>query len=91
MTPLDPDGLIDGKESRGLLCDVCGEVIEQGKEIIVGDLMLCREHATCAVIKPHCWVCGDEIKPGTETIAHVENAEPPGFVWLCPKHADENL
>ncbi len=30
MKPLDCDGLINGRESRGLLCRVCHEVIEQG-------------------------------------------------------------
>ena len=27
MIPRDPDGLIDGKESRGFICPKCGEVI----------------------------------------------------------------
>jgi len=34
MKPLDDDGLIDGKETRGFLCPICGEVIPDGDSVL---------------------------------------------------------
>ena len=42
-------------------------------------------------LKNQCWKCSAEIEHGEETVAHEPNAEPPGIVYLCKKHAAESL